>query len=394
MNTPVNTPPNKSLSNGPAPNGPPPPARPPENAWAWRIASVAGIPIRLHFTFLLFLLWVGLAGRHGGSGLGIGFVLAIFACVVLHELGHSLVALRYGIPVSSITLYPIGGVAMIEKRPTPKQELWIAVAGPAVNVVIALLLFLVTGMPHLSQEGALLNGGGGGGLNAFLGRLMLFNIWMVAFNMLPAFPMDGGRVLRAILAHYTSPEKATAIAASVGQFLAILLGIWAVFSGQWLMMFIAFFVFIGAGQEAFSYKQASLIEGVSVSEVMITDVRTLTGGTTLKEAADVLLDTSQHDFPVVHSGEVQGVLTRNGLLRALSQEGPGAYVAGAMEREFAFAGPDDDLGELLPRLQTLAGPLIVLEPGPDRRLLGIVTGENVQEFFAVRQIVGDRDKRT
>ncbi len=390
MSTPVNTPPNRSISNGPTPNGPPPPARPPENAWAWRIASVAGIPIRLHFTFLLFLLWVGLAGRHGGSSLGIGFVLAIFACVVLHELGHSLVALRYGIPVSSITLYPIGGVAMIEKRPTPKQELWIAVAGPAVNVVIALLLFLVTGMPHLAQEGALLTGGGGGGLNAFLGRLMLFNIWMVAFNMLPAFPMDGGRVLRAILAHYTAPEKATAIAAGVGQFLAIVLGIWAVFSGQWMMMFIAFFVFIGAGQEAFSYKQASLIEGVSVGEVMITDVRTLTGGTTLKEAADVLLDTSQHDFPVVHSGEVQGILTRNGLLRALSQEGPGAYVAGAMDREFASAGPDDDLGELLPRLQTLAGPLIVLEPGPDRRLLGIVTSENVQEFFAVRQIVGTR----
>lgn len=387
MSTPVNTSPN-----GTSPNGPPP-ARPPDNAWAWRIASVAGIPIRLHFTFLLFLLWVGLAGRHGGSGLGVGFVLAIFLCVVLHELGHSLVALRYGIPVSSITLYPIGGVAMIEKRPTPKQELWIAVAGPAVNVVIALLLFLVAGMPPLSQEGALLTGGGGG-WQAFLGRLMLFNVWMVAFNMLPAFPMDGGRVLRAILAHYTAPEKATAIAASVGQFLAILLGIWAVFSGQWLMMFIAFFVFIGAGQEAFSYKQASLIEGVSVREVMITDVRTLTGGTTLKEAADVLLDTSHHDFPVVHSGEVQGVLTRNGLLRALSQDGPGAYVAGAMDREYASVGPDDDLGELLPRLQTLAGPLIVLEPGPDRRLLGMVTGENVQEFFAVRQIVDARDKRT
>lgn len=384
MSTPVNSP-----QNGASPNSPPP-ARPQENAWALRIATVAGIPIRLHFTFLLFLLWVGLAGRNGGSGLSVWYVLAIFACVVLHELGHSLVALRYGIPVSSITLYPIGGVAMIEKRPTAKQELWIAIAGPAVNVVIALALFLITGLPHLTREGALL-ANGGGGLNAFLARLLLFNIWMVAFNMIPAFPMDGGRVLRAILAHYTAPERATAIAASVGQFIAIVLGIWAIFSGQWMLMFIAFFVFIGAGQEAFAYKQASLVEGVSVRQAMITDVRTLTGGNTLKEAADMLLDTSQHDFPVVLGDEVQGVLTRNGLLRALSQEGPGAYVAGAMNREFQSVGPDDDLGELLPQLGNGAGPLVVLEPGPDRRLLGMVTGENVQEFFAVRQIVNARN---
>lgn len=383
MSTPVNTP-----RNGASP-GNPPPARPQENAWALRIATVSGIPIRLHFTFLLFLVWVGLAGRNGGSGLSVGYVLAIFTCVVLHELGHSLVALRYGIPVSSITLYPIGGVAMIEKRPTAKQELWIAIAGPAVNIVIALVLFLVIGLPELTRVGALLTSGGGG-LNAFLARLLLFNIWMVAFNMIPAFPMDGGRVLRAILALYTAPERATAVAASVGQFIAIVLGIYAIYQTNYMLMFIAFFVFLGAGQEAFAYKQASLIEGVSVSEAMITDVRTLTGGNTLKEAADVLLDTSQHDFPVLLGDEVQGVLTRNGLLRALSQEGPGAYVAGAMNREFLSAGPDDDLGELLPHLGSGGGPLVVLEPGPDRRLLGIVTGENVNEFFAVRQIVNAR----
>lgn len=388
MSTPVNSP-----QNGASPNSPPPPARPQENAWALRIATVAGIPIRLHFTFLLFLLWVGLMGRNGGSGLSVGYVLAIFACVVLHELGHSLVALRYGIPVSSITLYPIGGVAMIEKRPTAKQELWIAIAGPAVNVVIALALFLITGLPRLAPGGTLIAGGGGGDLNGFLARLLLFNVWMVAFNMIPAFPMDGGRILRAILAHYTTPERATAVAASVGQFLAIVLGTWAIFSQppNWMLMFIAFFVFIGAGQEAFAYKQASLVEGVTVREAMISDVRTLMGGNTLREAANVLLDTSQHDFPVVLGDEVQGVLTRNGLLRALSQEGPGAYVAGAMNREFLSVGPDDDLGELLPQLGSGAGPLLVLEPGPARRLLGMLTGENVQEFFAVRQIVNARN---
>ena len=383
MSTPVNTPPNTT------PHGPP--ARPQENAWALRIGTVAGIPIRLHFTFLLFLVWVGLQGR-GANGLSLGYVLALFTCVVLHELGHSLVAQRCGIPVSSITLYPIGGIAQIEKRPTAKQELWIALAGPAVNVVIAAVLFGVL-MASGGPLPAAITRAGGGGWRGFVETVIGANILLVAFNLIPAFPMDGGRVLRAILALYTRPERATAIAANVGQLLAIAGFVFGLLHGPVWLLFVALFVYIGAGQEAFVYKQASLVEGVRVSEAMITDVRTLTGGNTLKEAADVLLDTSQHDFPVVLGDEVQGVLTRNGLLRALSQEGPGAYVAGAMDREFLSAGPDDDLGALLPQLGS-GGPVVVLEPGPDRRLLGIVTGENVQEFFAVRRIVGARGKRT
>jgi Zn-dependent protease/CBS domain-containing protein len=370
-----------------------PPPRPLENAWALRIATVAGIPIRLHFTFLLFLVYVGLAGRGGSDGLSVLYVLAIFACVVLHELGHSIVALRYGIPVADITLYPIGGVARIEKQPKPRQELWIAVAGPAVNVVIGLILWVAIGMPSAERIIADMKGGIVTP-HLFAEGVMGANIWLVAFNLIPAFPMDGGRVLRAMLGMNMPVERATAIAAGVGQFLAILFGIWAAFSGAWILLFIAFFVYIGAGQEAFAYRHASLIDGVRVRQAMITDVRTLTVGNTLKEAADVLLDTSQHDFPVMHGSEVQGVLTRNGLLRALAEAGPGAYVAGAMNREFASAGPDDDLAEILPRLQAQGGPLVVLDLRDGNKvLLGIVTGENVQEFFAVRQIVAARDRQ-
>ena len=377
------------------PDNPPEPAAPTSGFSALRIATVAGIPIRLHFTFLLFLLWIYVAGPGSARLTGVLYVLAVFACVVLHELGHSVVALRYGIPVADITLYPIGGVARIEKRPAARQELWIALAGPAVNVVIAVLLAAV-----LAAQGKLPLATDlvhfGGGMTGFVAGVLKANIALVVFNMIPAFPMDGGRVLRAIMALNMPPERATAIASGIGQSIAIGVGVWAVLSGHWFYMFIAFFVYIGAGQEAFVYRQAALTEGVPVKNAMMTDVRTLTVGNTLKEAADVLLDTAQHDFPVLHGDQVQGLLTRDGLLRGLAEAGPSGYVAGAMSRAFASAGPDDDLGESLTSLQAQAGPLLILDPARPGTLLGIVTSENMQEYFAVRQIVaarsGARDK--
>ncbi len=365
------------------------PAPPQAGLSALRIATVAGIPIRLHFTFLLFLLWVGLAGPHRAGGLSVAYVLALFLCVVLHELGHSVVAQRYGIPVLDITLYPIGGVARIEKRPTARQELAIAVAGPAVNVVIALLLVAILAAMKAPPMLTLLQSPVQT-LPVFLAKMLLANVWLVLFNLIPAFPMDGGRVLRALLALNMPPERATGIAATIGQTIAIVAGIWAIFSGQWFLMFIAFFIYLGAGQEAFAYKQAALGEGVAVRSAMMTDVRTLTTGATLKEAADALLDTSQQDFPVVLGDQVQGLLTRDGLLRGLAEAGPSGYVAGSMFRQFAMVRPDDSLAETLPILQASGGPLLVLDPAVEGRLLGMITAENVQEYFAVKQIVAAR----
>jgi Zn-dependent protease/CBS domain-containing protein len=312
------------------------------------------------------------------------FILVIFACVVLHELGHSVVALRYGIPVSSITLYPIGGVAAIEKQPKPKQEFWIALAGPAVNVAIAVV---VTGVFAVSRQNVFpsLWQLGQTGSMGFWQDVLRLNLFLVIFNLIPAFPMDGGRVLRAVLAMKMAPAAATAIAAQVGQGIAVLAGFWAIFShppNLWLAL-IAFFIYIGAGQEAGAYRQAAVLEGVQVRDAMITDVRTLSVGNTLKEAADVLLDTSQHDFPVLHADTVQGLLTRNDLLRGLSEQGPGSFVAGVMRRQFVAARPEAKLAEMLPGLQTTPGPLLVMEGD---RLLGIVTADNIQELFAIRQI--------
>jgi len=358
--------------------------KPEPHPWSLQIAQVAGIPIRLHFTFFLGLIYFGLQGGKGFSWSNVALVLALFFCVVLHELGHSLVALRYGIPVQDITLYPIGGVASITKRPAPVQEFWIALAGPAVNVVIAIGLWLAIGRP--STEPAL------AAANPALLKLFGLNVWLVLFNAIPAFPMDGGRVLRAILAMNMAPERATTIAAGIGQFIAIGFGIWSfVPPGNVMLMFIAFFIFVGAGQEANAYRQAAMLQGILASEAMMTDVRTLKVGDTLKDAADVLLSTSQHDFPVMHGDAVQGVLTRNGLLRGLSDEGPTAYVAGVMDRDYASVAPNDELSEALSQMQEDRSPVLVLDPAQDGKLLGLISGENVAEFFAIRRITAARN---
>jgi len=356
----------------------------PPHPWSLQIGRVAGIPLRLHFTFLLFLAYIGVQGQGPGGG-GIQrllIVVAAFVCVMLHELGHSLVALKYGIPVKDITLYPIGGIARIEKRPTPKQEFWIALAGPAVNFVLAIIAWGALGFSVKLEDFQ----AGNGVVRPFIVMMLSINMTLFLFNLVPAFPMDGGRVLRALLAGSMSEERATTIAAGIGQLLAIAFAIYALLSPHTniVALFIALFVFIGAGQEAASYKQRGVIAGVKVREAMITDVRTLTVGATLKEAADVLLATSQHDFPVMVGDSIQGLLTRNGLLRGLSEEGPNAYVAGVMNRSYLSAQPDDDLSETLQRMQDESQAVLVVENTD--RLLGMVTGENVAEFFAVRQI--------
>ena len=358
-----------------------PPAAEParSNPWSYRIGRVSGIPIYLHFTFLLFLIFLAL-----GSTARLLFVIALFACVALHELGHSLVALRYKIPVADITLYPIGGIARIEKQPTPRQELWIALAGPAVNVVIAALLAaylsatgrLVTPQPDLEMQG-----------NNWMLWLMRANVTLVIFNLIPAFPMDGGRVLRALLGLSMPFDRATAVAASVGQTLALVAGIYAILSGQWFLMFIALFIYMGAGQEAVVARQETLVRNVTVREAMLTDIRTLPHGATFREAADLLLSTSQQDFPVVLGEEVGGLLSREALLRGLASEGPDAYIASHMQREFIRAAPEDDLRELLHQMQARSGPGLVFEGD---RLIGMVTTENLMEFLTIRQITSER----
>jgi Zn-dependent protease/CBS domain-containing protein len=352
----------------------------PESGWSLRVATVSGIPIRLHFSFLFILAWIAWVSPPQQKLSAVLLIIAVFVCVVLHELGHSITAQRYGIGVGEIVLYPIGGIARLEKLPKPAQELWIALAGPAVNVVIAGILFAV-----LSATGGLApRPVETMGMANVLPNLMVLNIWLALFNMIPAFPMDGGRVLRALLALRMGEVRATEVAAGIGQMLAIVGGFVALMAGHLLGLFIAFFIFVGAGQEAAMYRGKALVEGLPVQAAMITDFRTLPVGASLRQAAEVLLQTSQQDFPVVHGEEVVGVLPRSSLLRGLAESGPDAYVSEAMSREFLVVPPERNLEEIATDMQSGQNPVVLVMRDGD--LLGIVTLENLAELLIVRQL--------
>lgn len=207
----------------------------------WKLGKILGIDVSLHWTLVLLVAWTGLSAPAGSMLASAALISAVFGCVLLHEFGHSLAARQFGIGTSSIVLLPIGGVASLDRMPRdPKQELWVAVAGPLVNVVIAGILFTVRGSIAASSPFLL----------GWLTSLMSVNIGLVLFNMLPAFPMDGGRVLRAVSAMFMPYVQATNFAASIGRIVAILLGIVGVMNGHLMLIVIAGFVFFVGSAEA------------------------------------------------------------------------------------------------------------------------------------------------
>lgn len=308
----------------------------------------------------------------------LGILGTTFLCIVLHELGHALTAKRFGVMTNDITLYPIGGVASLRDRPEPKKEFWIALAGPMVNVVIALfvgigLLISKGSLPHLTLDISKLG---------YWEAVFMVNCILPLFNMIPAFPMDGGRILRAVLGMTMPDEKATKIAAAVGQLLAIALFFAGLYLVNLMLLFIAFFVFLGAGQEVATSVGLSLIHGKTASDAMIRDFQTIGHGDTLGSAAQKLLDGYQQDFPVVFGDEVIGVLTRDGIIRGLSTGGPGTYVADQVNREFAKCGPNDSLEDAAKTLGADRRPIFVMQ---DEKLVGLITAENLTEFMLLEQ---------
>lgn len=355
---------------------------------SFRILSLSGIPVRLHWTFFVFLAYVA----WGGPGLGLETghastrslltVVALFTCVVLHEMGHALTARSYGIQTTDIVLYPIGGVARLETLPRPRQELWIALAGPAVNLLIAAGLLLWLQFSGAAFPNAVLSGSNHIGLT----QILWANVFLAVFNMIPAFPMDGGRVLRALLARKMDDVTATVLAARIGQGMALLLGLYSLWSGSLVLLFIALFVYKGAQQEAAMFQTQELISGHQVREAMMREFHTLSVGSTLREAADSLIAGSQQDFPIVHGGEVVGLLTRATLLQGLANQGPDAYVAGIMLRHFARVHPDEPLEEILPLISETGSMLVMQAESSDvADLIGMVTQENLYEFLMLSQ---------
>jgi Zn-dependent protease len=349
--------------------------------WSWKLVRIAGIDVYVHATFFMVVAWIALIHWNQSQSLtavieGVGFILALFACVVAHEFGHALTAARYGIRTRDITLLPIGGLARLERIPdVPVQELWVALAGPAVNVVIAMLLFgwLQASGAWQAVEGLGVTTG------AFAERVMVANVFLAVFNLLPAFPMDGGRALRALLATRMEYTRATQRAAMVGQGMAILFAFIGL-QGNPMLIFIALFVWIGAGQEASVVQMKSALAGIPLRRAMLTHFRTLTPTSTLGDAVDLLLTGSQQDFPVVANGRIEGMLTRSDLVKALPQYGRNATVADSM-RECPAAQASEMLETVFARLQSRDCHTIpVLEHGT---LIGLVTMDNVGEFLMI-----------
>jgi Zn-dependent protease len=351
-------------------------------SWSVGIATVFGVPVRLHFTFILlavFLLFIGVGGQQSGATTAL-YILALFASVLLHELGHSLAARRFGIRTLEIVMFPIGGVSRPERQPKAREEVWIALAGPTVNLLIAvgLLAWVATRQGFVALEQLREPTDANLAERIALGNLML---WL--FNLLPAYPMDGGRVLRSILALRKPEEEATRIAAGAGQVLAALMGLAGLLWGNYILVFVALFVYLGASQEGVAARGRILTSGFPVSAAMITDFRTLQHGETIRDAGNLLLATSQHDFPVMHGDAVIGLLTRSALVRAMMAEGPEAYVSSAMAREYTQVSPDMPLTDALPLVSRTGACALVMDR--DDRLMGMLTSENLSEFILLRQ---------
>ena len=354
--------------------------------WSWKIGRLAGINVYLHATFLLMIIFIlFIYWMEGHSALlalrGVAFALVMFACIVLHELGHALTARKYGIRTRDIILLPIGGVARLERMPEePRQELLVALAGPAVNVVIAaavsVLLAAAGSPPTLKQLGNLRWVGG-----HFLTEVVTMNVWLALFNLLPAFPMDGGRVLRALLATRLEYTQATQIAAQVGQGMAFLFGLVGLFLNPFLL-FIALFVWMGASEEAAMVQMRTSLGGVPVQRVLLTDFRTLTADDTLASAVDHVLAGWQQDFPVVFGDHVLGILTREDLIRAVAQQGAAAPVREAMRRDVESVDSHDMLEPAMATLRKCnCRSIPVLHKG---RLVGMLTADNVGEFIMIQ----------
>jgi Zn-dependent protease/CBS domain-containing protein len=359
--------------------------------WSWRIARIAGIDVHVHATFLLLLGFYALSAyqrsrSYEASAMAVGLVALVFVIVLMHEYGHALTARRFGIATQDITLLPIGGVARLERMPRePRQELLVALAGPAVNVVLAAILWM--GLRLFGSEPdpmAVASADAGFFSRSLAQQLLGVNVWLAAFNLIPAFPMDGGRVLRAVLAWRTGDyARATVRAAAIGRFFAVLFGLAGFF---WfhtpMLVLVALFVWMAAANEADAVSGEGGISELPLSRVMITDVRTVGPDEPLGRAVELMLAGFQQDFPVIERGALIGVLTRRDLLQALRDRGVDAPVRGAMRTDYAVAAPDEPLEDALARLKGCGCQAMPVVRG--QTLLGLLTLDNVGEYVMVR----------
>jgi len=354
-------------------------------SWSLNIGRVAGTVVRVHLTFLLFLAWIFAASyATGGAATAVDsllFLLLLFLCVLLHEFGHIFTARAFGVPTPFVTLLPIGGVAQLERIPEePGQEFLIAIAGPLVNVVITILLVLFAGAHLTSNAAAAVDNM----QIPLVDRLAAVNLFLALFNMIPAFPMDGGRVLRALLASRFGYVRATEIAASIGQVVAFGLGFFGLLYNP-ILIFIAIFVYLAASSEAHMVALRAASRGVPVSYAMMKQFMTLAPEAHLDEAVQALLQTGQGEFPVVDAtGRPAGVLGRADLIRAIKTLGPDARIANAVNAELPTIGHRLPLDQAFKLLQEKQAPAVGVTDGSGR-LVGLVTHETIAGMIMLQE---------
>ena len=356
--------------------------------WSFLIATVRGTAVRIHFSFLL-LLWFGLTGWLSAGPIAavntVLFIVLLFFCVVLHEFGHIIAASRFGVRTPEIVLLPIGGVARLERIPEePRAEFIIAVAGPAVTLAIAVvLLLLLGGLPPLGAIQTL------DGPRALFAQLALANITLFVFNLIPAFPMDGGRVLRAALSAWLGHVRGTRIAATIGQAVAVLLGIGGVLSQNVLLILVAVFVYIAASSEKGLVAVRGITSGRSAGELMITHFLSLAPDDRVSQGATAVIRSEQKDFPVLDgTGHLRGILTRDGIVRALLESGPDTPVKSVMSTGVATVSRWTRMDDIVPLLAGGSTAVGVLDD--EGLCLGYITWENLTEELLINRALEQR----
>lgn len=352
---------------------------------SFKIFSAFGIPVELHISFLLLMLFIYIIAFLGIISVYIAFLITLlFVTVVVHELSHSYVAKRYGVKVGKIVLLPIGGVSAMEEIPKdPDQELKIAAAGPLANILIALACFIglliIGGVGSLTFNSFFISNTPSVDLSLFLANFLGVNLVLGLFNLLPAFPMDGGRVLRAFFAKRMSYTKATKAAASVGKQFAILMVILGIFF-NFILILIAIFIYLGADQEYKNVMISSKLEGIKVRDIMTKDVNTLTPDTSVSEALNTMFKQRHMGYPVKDHGELVGIVTFDDISK-IPENQRDTLIGNIMTKKLILANPEEPAMNTLEKItKNNIGRLPVIENG---NLVGIISKTDIMRVLEV-----------
>jgi len=343
--------------------------------------------VLVHWSFLLLPAYVAVTGFMDGTTvtevlIEVGLVLIVFACVVLHEFGHALTAQRFGVGTRDITLLPIGGIASLERMPEdPKQEFWITVAGPLVNLVIAGIAFLLIALSGLSLVMTDLDMDLSAG-HTVLAFLFMSNLGLFLFNLIPAFPMDGGRILRSVLSMWLARDKATRIATTVGRILAVGFVAYGLFNSAPFLAIIGVFIFMSAGAEARQVAARSKLQALTVDDVMRKDVLQLDAATGLQAAWNALT-FGEHDVVLVTTdGQYRGMILRESLRTSLVQIDPVSAIGPLAQAIGAVRPSEPAFAVYQQMLATGIAAAPVLEAG---RIAGLVERSRMAEAFNAQQ---------